>query len=123
MAEDRSGRGILKVEAVGVGGAEAEIYRSDKWPSIAMGHQVVGTIVELGPLARTMWNVEAGERVVIQEYLPCKACRWCLQGEYRFCPKSDFFGAGTPQRFGLMDFTTPPRLGGRVRGCSCPGTP
>jgi len=104
--------GILRVEAVGVGGAEPEVYRGERWTPVMMGHQVVGTIVELGPLARTMWNVEVGERVVIQEYLPCKACTWCMRGEYRFCPKSDFFSETPPRRFGLMDFTQPPHLVG-----------
>ncbi len=104
--------GMLRVEAVGVGGAEPEVYRGEKWTPIIMGHQVVGTIAELGPLARTMWNVEVGERVVLQEYLPCKACDWCMRGEYRFCPKADFFADAAPRRFGLMDFTAPPHLVG-----------
>ena len=104
--------GLLRVEAVGVGGAEPEIYRGEKWTPIIMGHQVVGTIAELGPLARAMWDVEVGERVVVQEYLPCKHCTWCAKGEYRFCPKADFFSETPPQRFGLMDFTAPPHLVG-----------
>ena len=104
--------GVLKVEACGVGGAEPEVYRGEKWVPVAMGHQVVGTIAELGPLAKKQMKVDVGERVVLQEYLPCKTCKWCLQGEYRFCPEADFFGAGTPQRFGLMDFTDPPHLVG-----------
>ncbi len=104
--------GVLRVEAVGVGGAEPEIYRGEKWTPIAMGHQVVGTIAEIGPVARSMWNVEVGERVVIQEYLPCKSCHWCARGEYRFCPKADFFSDSPPRRFGLMDYNQPPHLVG-----------
>jgi threonine dehydrogenase-like Zn-dependent dehydrogenase len=103
--------GMLRVEAVGVGGAEPEVYRSDKWLPIIMGHQVVGTIADAGPMAKTLWQIAPGERVVLQEYLPCKACSWCLRGEYRFCPQADFF-AGSPRRFGLMDFTEPPHLVG-----------
>ena len=102
--------GVLKIEACGVGGAEPEVYRGEKWVPVMMGHQVVGTIAELGPLAKKQWKVDEGERVVLQEYLPCKTCKWCLQGEYRFCPEADFFGAGVPQRLGLMDFTDPPHL-------------
>jgi threonine dehydrogenase-like Zn-dependent dehydrogenase len=104
--------GLLRVEAVGVGGAEPEIYRSERWQSIIMGHQVVGTVVELGALARQLWQVEAGDRIVLQEYLPCKTCKWCLQGEYRFCPKADFFGSGQPNRIGLLDCRAPPHLTG-----------
>ncbi|MBL8552124.1 MAG: alcohol dehydrogenase catalytic domain-containing protein [Hyphomonadaceae bacterium] len=106
------GEGVLRVEACGVGGAEPEVYRGEKWVPISMGHQVVGTIEAMDPLARTLWKVEIGERVALQEYLPCKACSWCLRGEYRFCPEADFMGAGKPRRFGLMDFTEPPHLVG-----------
>ncbi len=105
--------GMLRIEACGVGGAEPEVYRAaDKWLPVAMGHQIVGSIAALGNKARQMWKVEPGERVVIQEYLPCKACRWCLQGEYRFCPDADFFGGANPRRYGLIDPSEPPHLVG-----------
>lgn len=104
--------GMLRVEACGVGGAEPEIYRSDKWNNVIMGHQVVGTIAELGPIAEEIWRVKLGERVVLQEYLPCKQCKFCAEGAYRYCPEADFFGAGEPKRFGLMDSRKPPHLWG-----------
>ncbi len=104
--------GLLRVEACGVGGAEPEHYRSERWQPIAMGHQVVGTVVAMGPVAREMWKVEIGERIALQEYLPCKACKWCYQGEYRFCPDADFFGGRNPRRGGLLDYTQAPHLVG-----------
>jgi len=106
--------GILRIEACGVSGAEPEVYRAgDKWLPVAMGHQIVGTIAAMGPEAAKLWPVYEGERVVIQEYLPCKSCRWCLQGEYRFCPQADFFGGTNPQRFGLIEPTAErPLVGG-----------
>jgi threonine dehydrogenase-like Zn-dependent dehydrogenase len=107
-------QGMLRVEACGVGGAEPEIYRAgDKWLPVAMGHQIVGTVAAMGEAAQRLWKgISPGERVVIQEYLPCKACRWCLQGEYRFCPEADFFGGASPRRFGLIDPDNPPHLVG-----------
>lgn len=105
--------GMLRIEACGVGGAEPEIYRAaDKWAPVAMGHQIVGSIAAIGRKAQAMWKVAPGERIVIQEYLPCKACKWCLKGEYRFCPDADFFGSSRPRRFGLIDPTEPPHLVG-----------
>lgn len=105
--------GMLRIEACGVGGAEPEVYRAaDKWAPVAMGHQIVGSIAAMGAKAQTMWKVAPGERVVIQEYLPCKACKWCLKGEYRFCPDADFFGGAKPRRFGLIDPSDPPHLVG-----------
>lgn len=104
--------GIIKVESCGVGGAEPEHYRSPKRMPIAMGHQVVGTIVSMGKQAREMWGVELGERIALQEYYPCKACKWCYRGEYRFCPQADFFGGNKPRRTGLLDFNEAPHLVG-----------
>jgi threonine dehydrogenase-like Zn-dependent dehydrogenase len=106
-----STEGMLRVEACGVGGAEPEVYRSERWQSIIMGHQIVGSIAQMGADAQKLWRVQPGERVVLQEYLPCKTCKWCLQGEYRFCPDADFFGSN-PRRIGLMDSRTPPHLVG-----------
>ena len=105
--------GMLRIEACGVGGAEPEVYRAaDKWTPVAMGHQIVGSVAAMGKRAAMLWQVSPGERVVIQEYLPCKACRWCLQGEYRFCPQADFFGGANPRRYGLIDPTAAPHLVG-----------
>lgn len=112
MPEIGPAEGILRVEACGVGGAEPEHYRSARWQPIAMGHQVIGTVVALGPLARAMWKVEEGERIALQEYFPCKSCAWCLRGEYRFCPDADFFGGRNPRRTGLLDYTQAPHLVG-----------
>lgn len=105
--------GMLRIEACGVGGAEPEVYRAaDKWTPVAMGHQIVGSVAAMGEKARRLWKVEPGERVVIQEYLPCKCCKWCLQGEYRFCPDADFFGGANPRRYGLIDPSAAPHLVG-----------
>jgi threonine dehydrogenase-like Zn-dependent dehydrogenase len=105
--------GMLQVEACGVGGAEPEIYRAaDKWVPVAMGHQIVGRMVSMGEKAHRMWNVRPGERVVVQEYLPCRTCRWCLKGEYRFCPDADFFGGANPRRFGQINPLAAPHLVG-----------
>ena len=105
--------GMLRIEACGVGGAEPEVYRAaDKWAPVAMGHQIVGSIAAMGERARDLWKVEPGERVVIQEYLPCKSCKWCLKGEYRFCPDADFFGGANPRRYGLIDPSPAPHLVG-----------
>ena len=110
LADDE---GMLRIEACGVGGAEPEVYRAaDKWAPVAMGHQIVGSIAAMGAKAQAMWKVAPGERVVIQEYLPCQRCRWCLKGEYRFCPDADFFGGATPRRYGLIDPTPAPHLVG-----------
>lgn len=106
---------LLRVEACGVGGSDPELYR---WPGhapVIMGHEAVGTIEEIGDLARERWGVGPGERVALEEYLPCWHCAWCRQGDFRLCETADFFLVKdrfkTP-RFGMSDCRVPPHLWG-----------
>ena len=106
--------GLLRVESTGVGGSDPESYRRPtRIPSI-MGHEIVGTIEELGAAAAVRWGVQVGDRIALQEYLPCWHCRWCLQGDFRLCVYSDFFTIRShdPLRYGTSVCTTPPYLWG-----------
>jgi threonine dehydrogenase-like Zn-dependent dehydrogenase len=104
--------GLLRVEAAGVGGSDPEFYRSPKAIPAVMGHENVGRIEAMGEFAAARWGLVRGDRVALQEYLPCWQCKWCRQGEYRLCPQSDFFNAVKPKRFGQMESTEPPHLWG-----------
>jgi threonine dehydrogenase-like Zn-dependent dehydrogenase len=107
--------GILKVEASGVGGSDPETYRKPGHSPVIMGHENVGTIVELGPVAQQRWGVKAGDRVALHEYLPCWHCEWCMKGDFRLCMQADFFNVKdrlhTP-RFGMSTCEAPPHLWG-----------
>ena len=107
--------GLLKVEATGVGGSDPELYRKADYAPVIMGHEPVGTIVELGPIAAARWGVKIGDRVALQEYLPCWHCHWCLQGDFRLCLEADFFNVkdrlNTP-RFGTYTCAAAPHLWG-----------
>jgi threonine dehydrogenase-like Zn-dependent dehydrogenase len=104
--------GLLRIESCGVGGSDPEQYRrATRIPSI-MGHEIVGTIVELGPIAALRWGRKIGDRVALHEYLPCWHCRWCMQGDFRLCEEVDFFVVKDPLRFGMAECTIPPFLWG-----------
>src|SRR5919197_803436 len=62
--------GILKVEAAGVCGSDWHAYNSDK-PVRIMGHENVGRIHRIGSVAERRWGLHEGDRVVLEEYLPC----------------------------------------------------
>lgn len=53
-----------------------------------LGHEVVGTILSIGPAVRTR---RVGERVVLNPWLSCAPrgitplCAWCKRGEYAQC--------------------------------------
>lgn len=80
--------GLLKVEATGVCGTDMAAYHGVnpfyELPCV-LGHELVGRVTELGAEARSRWGVEAGDRIVVEEYLPCGTCRACLAGCYQMC--------------------------------------
>ena len=107
--------GLLRVESSGVGGSDPEMYRRENTAPCIMGHEVVGTIEAIGAAAAKRWGVRAGDRVALQEYLPCWHCEWCRQGDFRLCMETDFFNV--KDRFNLLRYGTcnagiPPHLWG-----------
>lgn len=104
---------LLRVESAGVGGSDPELYRKEDYAPVIMGHENVGTIAEIGPAAVGRWGVDVGDRVALQEYLPCWHCEWCLKGDFRLCMVSDFFNVEdrfNSVRFGTCSNEIPPHL-------------
>lgn len=95
--------GLLRVEATGVCGTDTAAYRGVnpfyELPCV-LGHELVGTVTELGDAAAHRWGVSPGDRVVVEEYLPCGTCWSCLAGSYQMCRvpryggKSIYSGSG-----------------------------
>ena len=107
--------GLLRVESCGVGGSDPETYRKPGHAPCIMGHEIVGTLEEVGRVASARWGVKPGDRVALHEYLPCWHCKWCLQGDQRLCMQVDFFNVkdrlNTP-RFGMSTCAEAPHLMG-----------
>ena len=104
---------LLRVESAGVGGSDPELYRKEDYAPVLMGHENVGTIAEIGAAAAARWGVGVGDRVALQEYLPCWHCDWCLQGDFRLCMEADFFNVKdrfNSVRFGTCSNEIPPHL-------------
>jgi threonine dehydrogenase-like Zn-dependent dehydrogenase len=79
---------ILKVEIVGVCGTDVSYYYDIKEP-IILGHHVVGHIYKIGELASKRWGVKVGDRIVMEEYIPCGQCELCRTGLYRLCASTN----------------------------------
>lgn len=59
------------------------------------GHESVGTITGIGPVAAERWGVAVGDRVALEVFQSCRACPACRSGAYRRCERhglADMYG-------------------------------
>ncbi len=77
---------FLRVEMVSICGSDRLLYRgihkASSFPKI-LGHEVVGFVEEIGPIAREVYKLEKGDRVTVEPYIMCKSCEYCLKGFYQ----------------------------------------
>ena len=74
---------LLKVEAVGICGADVGTYRRDVPKPRIIGHENVGTIASIGKNAAKRWGVKEGDLVIPEEYIPCFHSKYCYSCRYR----------------------------------------
>lgn len=87
--------GILKVDATGVCGSDAAAFQGklDWAMPCVLGHEVIGTIDRLGSRAAERWDLQEGQRVAVEEYLPCGTCAPCTDGFHQTCTLNSRYGA------------------------------
>ncbi len=103
---------LVRVEGTGICGSDWAPY-SGAWPielpPMILGHEIVGEVVEIGPEAARRWGVAAGDRIVVEESIPCNHCRLCRTGRYHMC---DPIHTSDGLRYGLTPTDRPPHLWG-----------
>ena len=105
--------GWMRVEATGVCGSDVGAYLNRQGPERVLGHEVVGTVHELGAEARQRWGLAEGDRIMIEEYIPCGHCKLCRSGDARLCAETDTFAGGKGViRFGSTGLDVSPGLWG-----------
>ncbi|OGP77238.1 MAG: hypothetical protein A2V86_00835 [Deltaproteobacteria bacterium RBG_16_49_23] len=102
--------GLLKVEMVGVCGSDVGMYRGKATRAprpypIIMGHEIFGTIVEIGEEASKRWNLKEGDRAIVEYAFGCGECYDCKQGKYIHCEAMFTYGS-------MISCKDPPHLWG-----------
>lgn len=81
---------VLTVETCGVCGSDFETFDKPTCGPVVLGHEVVGRIDSIGETAQRLFGVATGQRVVVNEVLPCGRCSLCSGGHQELC--NGFFG-------------------------------
>ncbi|HEY1701518.1 MAG TPA: zinc-binding dehydrogenase [Trebonia sp.] len=102
--------GWLQVTASGICGTDVSLFARGLPAPTVLGHHVVGRIAGVGDQAAKRWGVRPGDRVALEEYLPCGRCRECARGRYRLCPDTDVWSGG--RRIGTVPVAEEPSLFG-----------
>jgi len=107
--------GLLRVEACGLCGTDWEYYtrrRGAHLGPMILGHEIVGTVLEVGKEAARRWGVRPGDRVAVEEFLPCGTCVFCRTGRPALCDATDSRSTRPFLRYGCTPVDVPPALWG-----------
>jgi threonine 3-dehydrogenase len=93
---------LVKVHKTGICGTDLHIDAWDAWaartvqPPLVVGHEFVGTVVEVGS---NVTDVHAGELVSGEGHVVCGRCRHCLAGRRELCAHTIGLGVGRDGAF------------------------
>ena len=76
---------IVRIDTATICGTDLHILKGDvpeTTPGTILGHEAVGTIVEVGSAVTT---VAPGDRVLVSCITSCGRCRFCKEGHYGLC--------------------------------------
>ena len=113
-----SGEVVVKVRASGICATDVKILSGAGIPAelpAILGHEVAGTIHELGPGAEEA-GLRIGQRVTVYPIAACGECLYCLQGRNSLCLREHGLGHGDDG--GFAEYVRIPaevvRLGGVI---------
>jgi hypothetical protein len=88
------GEVVVKIGACGICGSDLHWYHDQMMMPVACpGHEIAGTIAMAG---RGADGVREGDRVTLEGIASCGTCRYCLAGNYHYCPRIGIIGMTIP---------------------------
>lgn len=89
--------GLLEVEMAGICHTDVEMFRGNTTYALPVipGHEIVGRIAAVGPVAAARWSVGVGDRVAVESIVRCGFCRNCILGRYKYCSDVKVYGTFT----------------------------
>ncbi len=107
--------GLLTVEACGICGTDWDFYtrkRGARLGPLILGHEVIGRVLAVGERAAQRWKVNPGDRIAVEEFLPCGHCEFCFTGRHALCEATDSRSEQDFLRYGATSTDVPPGLWG-----------
>lgn len=110
-----AGGAIGQVLAAGVCGSDLTLYNDGPlgrrlWPLI-LGHENIVRLTQMDEAFSKRWDVKVGDRVAVEEFIPCGHCNVCLSGNYRRCKRTDY-NSESFLRYGRTPVAVEPGLWG-----------
>jgi S-(hydroxymethyl)glutathione dehydrogenase/alcohol dehydrogenase len=92
VPKPKTGEALIKVRACGVCHTDLHVIKSEvAFPRPAvLGHEISGTVVELGEGTSDTRGLKPGDTVVAAFIMPCTECVACVRGRDDLC--ANFFG-------------------------------
>ena len=77
---------LLHVAGCGLCGTDVDKLLKGRRPATGvLGHEVVGTIIELAPDVDAALGWHVGQRIMVAHHIPCGECHYCLNASPSMC--------------------------------------
>ncbi len=102
---------LVKVKACGICGSDVNIYLWNEAMAtsltphlpVVIGHELAGEVVKTGEHAH---GFHVGDRVMIEPFISCGRCYYCVQGRSNLCEKREILCKHRPG--GMAEYITAP---------------
>lgn len=89
-----AGEVVVAVGACGICGSDLHWYHDQMMiPQVCPGHEIAGEVAMLGA---GVTSLREGDRVAVEGIASCGTCRYCLAGDYHYCPAIGIVGMTVP---------------------------